>query len=359
MTTRAAWDRCPGLLRPHIADDGAVVRLRLPGGGVRLSVLLDLLAVGTDAGAPFLQLTSRGNLQLRALPDPLPDAVMTRIEATGLLPSASHERARNILASPLAADLASIVSELDEAICADAALVELPGRFLFAVADSSGSVLSEPYDIAYQVTSDSHGVLLSGGRGIPVDRARAVGAMLDRARLFLAHRPSERCWNIRDLPAGSRVLEGLEPVSTRVAPPLGPGIVGQDLVAGVPLGLLTRGHVEALAQVVDTVVVTPWRSVVVNGGATAGPLLQDAGLIVRANTPWARLSACIGAPSCHRSATPTLPIAHLLTPLLPVAGPRIHLSGCDRLCGRPAQEYLSVVGATDAADAMAQIGATT
>lgn len=358
MTTRTGWDRCPGLLRPHIADDGAVVRLRIPGGHVRVSVLLELLAVSTDAGAPFLQLTSRGNLQLRALPDPLPDALMTRIEATGLLPSASHERVRNILASPLAADLASIVQELDEAICADAALVELPGRFLFAVADPSGSVLSEPYDIAYQSTSDSHGVLLSGGRGIAVDRAKAVGAMLDRARLFLAYRPSERCWNVRDLPAGSRVLEGLEPVSTRLAPPLAPGIVGPDLVAGVPLGLLTRAHVEALAQVVDTVVVTPWRSVVVNGGAASAPPLQEAGLVVRANTPWARLSACIGAPSCSKSATPTLHIAHQLTSLLPAAGPRIHLSGCDRLCGHPAQDYLSVVGATDPTDAMTQIGAT-
>ena len=122
--------------------------------------LSSLLDVAVDAGEPVLQLTPRAGIQLRALPDPVPDWVVDRVEATGLLPSATHERVRNVLASPLAADIDPLVGELDAALCADARLADLPGRFLFAVADDSGSVLSEPFDIAYQKVDDERGLLL-------------------------------------------------------------------------------------------------------------------------------------------------------------------------------------------------------
>ncbi|MEE3920348.1 hypothetical protein V2I01_25545 [Micromonospora sp. BRA006-A] len=36
MTERTRRDLCPGLLRPWIADDGALVRVRVPGGSCRL-----------------------------------------------------------------------------------------------------------------------------------------------------------------------------------------------------------------------------------------------------------------------------------------------------------------------------------
>ena len=40
--------------------------------------------------------------------------------------------------------------------------------------------------------------------------------------------------------------------------------------------MLTAGHVAALAAVAEHVVVTPWRSLVVPGGAGAAPALGDA-----------------------------------------------------------------------------------
>ncbi len=195
-------DRCPGLLRPHLAEDGALVRLRVPGGRVSVAVLTELLEAAAADGAATLQLTSRGNLQLRALPDPLPERFVSRVEATGLLPSASHERVRNILASPLSPDLAPLVAELDRRLTADPGLAELSGRFLFALADRSGSVLSEPFDLAWQaVGDDGAGVLLAGGLGMPVPRERAVAELLDRAHTFLVCRGSASVWNVRGLPA--------------------------------------------------------------------------------------------------------------------------------------------------------------
>lgn len=359
VTIRTGSDRCPSLLRPFIADDGAIIRLRVPGGRIRVAALSLLLSVAERFGEPALQLTSRGNIQLRALPNPLPDVAMDYIESTGLLPSASHERVRNILASPLARQLDQIVKELDQALCADEALSELPGRFLFAIADDTGSALSEPFDVAYQALTDDDGLLLCGGVGTRVTRADAVEAIIDRARQFLVHRPSRTTWNMSDLPGESPVFLGLEPVSISAAAPLMPGAAGNDRVVGVPLGLLTSTHIQAIAQLTDTVVLTPWRSFVIRDAAASSLALADAGLITTADSPWTKITACVGAPSCRRGTSSTLQVARELAPLLPPGAPPVHLVGCDRQCGHPSQPHRAIVGAHSAGEVLIQLGVTT
>ena len=65
-------DRCPALFRPWSAEDGLLVRLRLPGGRVEVRRLRELLHVAERWGDGRLHLTGRANLQLRALPgDPV------------------------------------------------------------------------------------------------------------------------------------------------------------------------------------------------------------------------------------------------------------------------------------------------
>lgn len=360
VSERSPLDRCPGLLRPFIADDGALVRLRMPGGRVATSVLSDVVEIAGTYGAPVVQLTSRGNLQLRALSDPLPLALIEAVEATGLLPSASHERVRNILAAPLARDLDSLVEAFDAALVAEPRLAELPGRFLFAFSDASGSVLSERWDVAYQRNSPTSGTLLVGDRGVDVHPDDAVAAMIDVAVRFLETAP-EGAWNVRDLPTPSdllrnpskraqRVTTDCATSRTEVAPPLMPGVVGGNVVAGVPLGMLTSAHVDALAAIAQTVVVTPWRSIVVRGGAAEVDVLQNAGLVMEPEGPWARLSACVGAPSCRRTTVPTLELARsaaesVATRRLTVTQD-VHVVGCERRCGTGVSDRVLVAPPT-------------
>ncbi|PRY63385.1 precorrin-3B synthase [Knoellia remsis] len=353
---RAAADRCPGLLRPFIADDGALVRLRLPGGRVTTSVLREVVRLAAEHGAPVVQLTSRGNLQLRALPDPLPSSFVEGVEATGLLPSASHERVRNVLAAPLARDLDGLVAEFDAALCADPGLARLPGRFLFALSDASGSVLAERWDVAYQRLTPTTGFLYAGEHRREVAPADAVAAMVDIARQFVQSAPVG-AWNIRDLPDAritdlwrlravptneSPRTEGREVAISRSggprsAPPLRPGVVGSDVVAGVPLGMLDADHVDALADAAASVVLTPWRSVVVRDGATHVGSLRAAGLVTEPDGAWARLSACVGAPSCRRTTVRTLDLARSASAAIGSdAGATtrdVHVVGCERRCG--------------------------
>jgi len=141
-----ARDACPGALQLHHAADGALARVRLPGGMISAGQLAALAHAATRFASPAMELTSRANIQLRAITDT--GAVADLVAAAGLLPSQTHERVRNIVASPLSgrvagrADVRGLVTELDEAIRSEPDLAELPGRFMFGVddgrADTSG-----------------------------------------------------------------------------------------------------------------------------------------------------------------------------------------------------------------------------
>ncbi|WP_370892694.1 cobalamin biosynthesis protein CobG [Janibacter sp. GXQ6167] len=354
MTTRTGADRCPGLLRPFDSADGSIIRVRVPGGDVPTSALVTLAEVAATHGTPGLHVTTRGSLQVRGLPTPLPDEVARAVLATSLFPSRTHERARNIIADPLAdpsLDLPAIVAELDAAICAEPVLASLPGRFLFAIAGGEGGVLAEPYDLAYEATSPEAGIIRVGERGLAVSRSRAVAALVERAVAFLSERADERTWNVRDLPGDAAVYAGTTDAPFAPAallPPPAPGPVGEDLVVAVPLGVITPEAITALAAVTDRVRTTAWRTLIVPGGAVHGPALAAAGVVTDPNSPWTRLSACSGAPYCARTTSPTSAIAREIAEDLPPSAGRVHLVGCDRACGAPHTDHLLI---TDPADA--------
>ena len=62
-------DACPGALQVHQAADGALVRVRLPGGMMTAAQLSTLARVATEFGSGTLELTARGNVQLRGIAD--------------------------------------------------------------------------------------------------------------------------------------------------------------------------------------------------------------------------------------------------------------------------------------------------
>ncbi len=93
-------DHCPGVLRPHQAADGAMVRVRLPGGQTTGNGLVRLGSLARRHGSGLLQLTSRASVQVRGLPTRCRRGGR-RTGGAGFLPSRSHERVRNIVASPL------------------------------------------------------------------------------------------------------------------------------------------------------------------------------------------------------------------------------------------------------------------
>lgn len=361
------------------------MRLRLPGGRVDAATLGEISSLATRFGEPDVTLTSRGSLQLRGLPNPLPRELVTAIGDLGLVPSGEHDKARNIVADP-EAGLDDLVGALDDGLLADPGLAQLPGRFLLAIGRPGGPVLGEPWDIAIvdETLPEVRGTSLEGtarvvvdDRSVVVDREDAPVIALDLARRFLAARPDAKTWNVRDLPAADRagLLPGGTPFVVHVAEPPLAGPVGDDLVALVPLGLLTprmaaalatsrgssqgsshldeRGDVQGSSHLSERVVVTPWRSIVVPGGAALADDLADVGFATAPDSAWTVLTACAGAPACARTTTSTRDLARAAAALVDPAGPPVHVIGCERSCGHPARAHTISLNPSTVADVVA------
>jgi precorrin-3B synthase len=346
-------DRCPGVLRPHLAADGAMVRIRVPGGQTTGTALGQLSRIAQRFGSGDLQLTSRASVQLRGLADPVPDSLIRAVRAAGFLPSETHERVRNIVASPLTGssggmtDVRPLVATLDAKLCADPLLANLPSRFLFAVDDGRGDVSGTKFDLGYRAIDHDSGWLLVGGSqwGVLVSADVVVETLLDLAHRFLAAgQRAGDVWHVRDLANWATTVPGIRAIDLSAGitdTPLGT-IAGAASVQ-VPLALLTPAQAAAVeACAPGPVVITPSRGLVLPGAASRLSELVAAGLVGDAASPWSAISACVGAPSCQSSLIDTRAYATALAQ----SGsslPRTHISGCERCCGAPAGDHQDLV----------------
>ncbi|HEY2041659.1 MAG TPA: precorrin-3B synthase [Jatrophihabitans sp.] len=375
---RSGRDRCPGVLEAHQAADGGLVRIRIPGGRLTGEQWHGLATLAATLGDGDLYLTSRGNIQLRGLRSGAERELSEGLFTLGLFPSASHERVRNIAASPLTGldtlsvlDLRPIIAELDSQLCQRTRLAALSGRFLFGLDDGRGDVAALVPDIcARAVTLTSLTLIIAGlDTGIRLGADAIVGAMLDAAEVFLRRRAEQglQAWRISDLSDGAAA-------EIAVALPQRPGAAPGVTTAGVdrsvpmagsrlgtvpqkdgrasvivmpPLGRVTPSQAAVLSH--PKLVITPWRSIVVpdltaDQAAQQLTALRAAGLAVDADSSWLGVSACAGKPGCaralsdvradaagaHGSSDPNLSIA-------------VHWVGCERRCGQPAGDSATVL----------------
>ncbi|MCL2613897.1 MAG: nitrite reductase [Nocardioidaceae bacterium] len=275
--TRTRADRCPGALRPWPAPDGLLVRIRLIGGRVPLASLRALITVAEEYADGRIRLTSRANLQVRAFARrgaALAPEALAALEATGLLPSRTHELVRNVMATP--GFDGAMLDALDRALCADPVLAGLPGRFLLVLDDGRGHLLDRPCDLGVVLLGDDEAQLRIGDRWGPVVvRAEVADRLVGLARDFVAARGSgaAAAWHVTELPGWGRVPEspgygGLRHTTPdpRLPAPSGPlpfGPVPGGRHVAVSADGLDRAAVEELSAGADHLVVTPWHGVLV------------------------------------------------------------------------------------------------
>jgi precorrin-3B synthase len=350
-------DRCPGVFSAHPAADGHLARIRLPGGLITPAQLQALVGVADEFGDGHMELTSRGNLQLRGITDV--DGAGEHIVDAGLIPTPSHERVRNLQLSALSGrrggllDGRPILEELDTRLRNDDVLAALPARFLFAVDDGRGDVLAEAPDVGVVAFGSAElEVLVAGiatGRQVRPDTA--VSTMLDVARAFLTDRSDE--WRIRDMAdqtAITAVLDALPVAASHLLPssPAEPlvGWLEQDddlvtLGSVVPHGRLSARIAEFLAAIERDIYLTPRKEILIcdltDGMAdTVVRVLAPMGLVFDATSPWTRVSACAGSPGCDKShADVRSDLALYLASPDTSVDYREHWVGCERGCGSP------------------------
>ncbi|MFK0201922.1 precorrin-3B synthase [Streptomyces lavendulae] len=366
---RERGDACPGALRLHAADDGFLARIRIPGGLLDGPAALLLADAAERLGDGHLDLTSRGNAQLRGLGESCGGELAELLDRAGLLPAPSHERVRNVVASPLSGldasglpDVSGWVPLLDRLLCADPGAARLSGRFLFALDDGRGDVAPLAGDVTLTACGDGALVWTAGSpEGVLVAAGGAPRAALVAASYFLdaSGRAGTRAWRVSELPA-EHALD-VRVLADRIAAAGIPGRVSDvparragdgpepGIVAGpggaaalsvlAPLGRLTAAQWRLLAGLGGRMRLTPWRGVVVPGltHRTAGPALDAlaaAGLVTAPGDPRRSVTACTGRPGCAKSRADVRADARALAAR--TAGPLpVHWSGCERRCGHP------------------------
>jgi hypothetical protein len=274
MSTRSRTDRCPGALRPWQAEDGLLVRFRLIGGRISATSLSALIDVAEEYGDGRVHLTSRANLQVRGLPGgaALRPDVLAALEATGLLPTRSHELVRNVMVSPQTGlaggrtDLRQVAADLDRRLCADSDLATLPGRFLFVLDDGRGDLLARSCDLGLvALDQDQVQLRIGGGWGSTLGAADATAALAQLASDFTLRRGSGPTapWHVAELDQPLVAPAAVDPRVPAPTDPLPYGPVAGGIHVAVPDGLLDRALAATLAAAAPDLIVTPWRGVLV------------------------------------------------------------------------------------------------
>ena len=270
MPVRTASDACPGVFAPHDAADGALARIRLPGGVIGAAALRVVADCAQELGDGRVHLTSRGNLQLRGLSRS--GALAARLADAGLLPSATHERVRNVLASPLAGITCGVADPPPGvSTVAPAADPPLGVSTVVPAADPPlrvSTVAPAADDPPFRTSTVEQAALHVPNRGSP--DVRAMAATLDRglcARPVLADLPGRFLFALDD---GRGDVAAEDPDLCWQAP-------DRLLVAGVDTGLRVTAAeaVDALLDAAEAFLAlraadggTAWRAVELAGAPT-------------------------------------------------------------------------------------------
>ncbi|MGX1790703.1 precorrin-3B synthase [Bosea sp. NPDC055332] len=373
---RRGW--CPGTLRPMPTGDGLLVRLHPPHNALTPDQLAYVAELASRHGNGQIEISGRGNLQLRGIREEAHPALVEDLLEAGLVDEAEGDGPnRLVLSSPLAGRAADEL--LDAAALAEAVeragrnVVGLPAKFLIIV-DGGGTLALDGFaaDLKLQAfAADAVAFAFSGGHWFgPVapGKTPTLTARLLDGFAAVSRQGSGQIRRMRDLKPDQLITLaascGLRPMATPPGRPK-PAAVGlvveQEntiaVLASLPFGRTDAKGLRRIADLANTanieeIRVSPWRGLAFCGlPADAARVLQEAlrseGLIVEADDQRLAVSACAGAPACSRGEATTLAdaavLAQAIAPLL-ADGLRLHVSGCAKSCAHPGNADLTLVG---------------
>jgi len=376
MNTLRVRGACPRLAAPMETGDGLLARI-VPAGPIKLKTLAGLCTAARTHGNGTMEVSARGNLQIRGLkPDTAP-LLADRVAALGIDSSDGVP----VLADPLPGDPSALIDA--NALAIELRQVLAASRLVLApkvsvIVDGGGRLHLDGLtaDIRIRAVSATDGPRLHialGGDGAtatplgtvaPDEACDAVSRLL---AVIAAHGPEAR---------GADALQscGLaafrDAVQARIEfqplpPPRLPAVmVGTHSLEGdlyaVGIGL-TFGHTQAhtlnalteIARVHSalwarpapdrTLLLGPFQRTKVKAIRDEARRLDFA---VEAADPRRRIVACPGAPSCGSGLIASRRLAAEIADAVEFAGmgTALHVSGCAKGCAHPLPAPLTIVG---------------
>lgn len=367
---------CPTLREPMQTDDGLLARLRPVGGVISPHQLRAVADLAERFGNGQIEVTARGNLQVRGL-----RADVVAEFAQGIEAVVAIESGLVIETSPLAgldgheiADPRPLAEAIRLAV-ADGALEAALGPKVTVVVDGGGCIGRDELAADIRLTAVGSAdapmwALEVGGQGTGLLRAEdAAGAVWAALSLIAGLGPLGRG---RDLD-GRALYQALAPILVAGAPQHPPARLTQDRIAladgragaavGLAFGAANAATLSALANAAQAVGIAEFHLApqhqliaICATEADAARFAQAAGtlgFITTSADPRGAVSACIGSEGCASGTIAARRVAETLTRAEPEffdGSFALHVSGCAKGCAHPGPALLTLVGNEDGVD---------
>jgi ferredoxin-nitrite reductase len=394
-----AGDACPGLFYQTPAQDGFLVRIRVPGGGLNAAQAKYLAAIAQDYAGGQVWLTNRANVQLRLSQATMPEGVLQRLQELRLAArDTTVDHLRNIMASPTAGidrsvilDVMPLVQAVDRYLSNHPEFAPLSAKFSIGFDGGEAvSIRDRRNDIWFVAESVDRLRVLFGeiDTGIRVAPHQVVEIVAAICRIYLATAPQILAEGLRrksQKPRWQEIVEFLGFNKTyqlilartqitweqdRKSPSIGEcrgvdtmppiGVHTQNNGAhyiGIVtnLGKLQSKQLQDLAEFSETygtgeLRFTPWQNILIPHVKSPTELqtqLHQLGYSTEPNHPAAGLVACTGLPGCASSFTVTQADALRIGKSLIGKLDRltnIHVSGCSKGCAQPYASDIALMG---------------
>lgn len=348
---------CPSLDTPMQTGDGLLARLRIAGNRLTPTQLGKLAGLVGDFGNGAMEITARGNLQVRGL---TPAGTLPFARAVEAI--VGIERGLVVETPPLAGDDPD--EFIDPRILADsirsaaAPFQDRLGPKVTVVVDGDGQInlAGLKADIRLVATRAGSWSVTVGAHhfGLTDHAAQVAAAVL----ALLADRGVDA--RATDLPhmqllavLGHLCFEeavGPQPATMTI------GTVDLGLASayglGLPFGSSPWEALGLLAAIAPRHGVTEFRLaphhtlIAVGARSSLVEDLPEGDFIINPTDPRRRISACIGSDGCVSGLVPARAIASRLAPLLD-RHTRLHVSGCPKGCAHPRRAGMTLVGRSD------------
>lgn len=334
---------CPGAHRPMKSGDGLMVRVRPFRATLSPAQGRGLCDLARRYGNGTLDLTSRANLQIRAVSEADFPAVLTGLDDLGLVDAdPAVEGRRNILMPP-DWQPGGLTDRLHGALLATLPrLPDLPGKIGIALDTAHGAHLrAGSADFRFERDAEDALLLRADGAslGRPVKEATAMAALMELATWFVetgGFQAGRMRRHLRDTPL-PHMWQECAPRAPTV--PLTPGGTRDGLILGAPFGSLPA---DALEAAIGLPGVTEMRLMLDRLFCLRGTREDSApGLVSTPGSALLGAHACPGAPLCAQATVKTRALARRLAGQVPGT---LHVSGCAKGCALPRSAAFTLTG---------------
>ncbi|MGV8854264.1 MAG: precorrin-3B synthase [Devosia sp.] len=337
---------CPTLEVPMQTGDGLLARLRVRDGRLSPAKLGDIAGLAAQHGNGLVEITARGNLQVRGL-----TAATTPAFAQAVRNSVEIDDGLVVETPPLAGDDRDEIADPRDLAAAIATLaVPLGARLgpkVTVVVDGLGQITRNALKADIRLTAitpDRWALAIVDATQAEVDTANAPAAVMAILQRLAALGPTARS---TDLVTAGKSNPG-------TAAPIGRFTLRAGSATGLalPFGASDADALIALARLATRYGVPEFR-LAPHHALLAMDAPEDfatgaaaLGFITDAADPRLHVSACIGSAGCASGFFPARALAESLAPALP-ANRQLHVSGCAKGCAHPRRAEVTLVGRAD------------